>query len=347
MSQPLVSVVMPVFNSAAYLQEAIDSMSRQTLRDFELIAIDDGSTDKSLDILQRCIDLRLTIVRNDQNLGIPRSLNRGLSLATGVYVARMDADDISMPERFARQVAYLDAHPEIGLLGARVKYLGQWAGLSDDRLLSAEACAAYLLFATPVAHPTVMMRRSVLSKHNLSYDESFQSAQDYELWTRFSQVSGITNLSERLLKYRMHSANITTRVRNPTAERVRGTMLRQLGRLGLDPSPDECQMHEVIANSERLNDVESLERALRWLEVLRKANDKAGLMDAAGMDEALAFVWFRLLANCGNLGFSRNRVDRQCSFRRAWRPSFRRRTSSELSMVYHAMRRTPPLDVSA
>lgn len=336
MNHPKISVVMPVYNSAEYLSASLDSILKQTFSDFELIVVDDGSTDDSIKILQTCRDPRVRVLANSRNLGIPQTLNRGLDASCGVYVARMDADDISFPQRFERQVVHMDTHPEIGLLGTAVQHIGAWSGCRDERLVRPGPCAAYLLFATPVAHPTVMIRRSFLTSNHLRYHESFKSAQDYELWTRISEVSGVANLSDVLLSYRMHKKNVTSRYSDETTGRVKQVMTRQLLRMGITPTEDELARHWRIANSHRVHSQNELVLCLQWLERIQAANASRCIVSERDLDEALAFVWFRLLANCGNLGLRRNAVHLQCRFRHAWQPSLRRMFCSFLSMWFHS-----------
>lgn len=335
---PDVSVILPVYNSALYLRGAIDSLLRQTLRDFELLVIDDGSTDDSMRMLHACDDPRIRIIQNPGNMGIPATLNRGLVLARGRYIARMDADDECLPERLALQSAYLDAHSDVGLLGSRVGYLGAWRHTVDERLLDPGACAAYLLFGTPVAHPSVMMRKAVLERHGLSYDESFPSAQDYELWSRMADVCRVANLPRVLLRYRMHEANISTRAMTATHQRVQQLTVRQLSRLGLKPTEAELNMHRRATEARRPETSAELTSTGEWLGVIREANASVGLYDPSGLDRALAFVWSRLIMNCGNLGFAANKIATSVEFAGAWRPRRGRRVRFGLSMTYHQAR---------
>ena len=118
--QPKISVVMPAYNAENYIREAIDSILAQTFRDFEFLIIDDGSTDHTVEIIRSYSDSRIRLYQNERNMGVAATLNRGLDLARGEYIARMDADDISLPERFAKQAAYMDAHPDVAVCGSNI-----------------------------------------------------------------------------------------------------------------------------------------------------------------------------------------------------------------------------------
>ncbi len=198
---PVVSVVLPVYNGALYLRAALDSMWAQTFTDFELIVVDDGSTDTTPAILAECADPRLVVQRMETNTGLPAALNRGLAAARGTYIARMDADDVSLPERLARQVAYLQAHPALDVLGT-----GYTAITTDGQPLFTHQpppthgqIAWNLLFFNPVT--LIMARRDVLVAAG-GYSVDFPVAQDYELWTRLIDHAQFANLPDPLFLYR-------------------------------------------------------------------------------------------------------------------------------------------------
>lgn len=213
MTEPIVSVVMPVYNGSQYLREAIDSILNQTFKDFELIIVNDGSTDNSEDIILSYKDPRLCYIKNEKNSGICITLNKGLDYAHGKYIARMDCDDISLPERFKKQVDYLERHQNIGAIGTDIITFGE--GLDEryfDFVHDQYGCKAGLLFATCFAHPTVMLRTSIINEHKLRYDDAYRGLEDFELWYRLSKYSDIVNLPEALVKYRLHKSQVTQNV---------------------------------------------------------------------------------------------------------------------------------------
>ena len=210
MQTPRASVVMSVYNGEPYLRAAVDSILAQTYTDYEFIIIDDASTDATAAILDGFDDLRIVRSRNEENIGLTRSLNKGLVIARGEYIARMDADDISLPERLAKQVDFLDTHPEIGVLGTAVRVIDGSGNLSHIwRLPAKHALIKWrLCFSDSIAHPTVMMRREALEQVR-GYDTGFMSAQDYDLWRRLSRVTHLANLQEALLLLRRHETCVT------------------------------------------------------------------------------------------------------------------------------------------
>jgi hypothetical protein len=213
--QPVVTVLMSAFNGAAFLPEAVESILNQTFSNFEFLVIDDGSADGTARLLAAVRDPRMRVVRNEQHLGLTRSLKAGVELARGQYIARMDADDVALPERLEKQVALLMKRPEIGILGSAcyvIDQAGREVGLlhmpEDDLRIRWTS-----LLGNPFAHPTVMLRRDVLMNSGLNYDETFQATQDYDLWMRMLRYTCGGNLGEPLIRYRMHTDRVTSKFR--------------------------------------------------------------------------------------------------------------------------------------
>lgn len=203
-----VSVIMPVYNAEEYVSFAIDSILNQTFTDFEFIIINDGSTDRTRDIIKRYKDKRIKFVNNEKNLGIVETLNLGLDLAVGEYIARMDSDDISLPDRFEKQIEYLDNHPDVGVLGTSYIQFGN--NVTEQKLIK-KTHITYMdiVLGCPVAHPSVLVRKSILDKYNLRYRPEYKHAEDYDLWSRMIKYTHIHNLPDILLKYRCHGTNIS------------------------------------------------------------------------------------------------------------------------------------------
>lgn len=225
MTPPLISVVMPVYNGATTLREATRSIFAQTLGDFELIAVDDGSRDDSRAVLRELAqeDARMRVVELDRNGGLAAALNHGIALARGRYVARQDQDDVSRPERFARQVAWMEAHPDCGLLGTRAEiWIGDApTGRAHDHPLDDGELKFDLLINNPFVHASMMMRRSTLDRIGpYTTDPARQPPEDYEMWSRFARVARVANLPERLVVYRESPGSMSRVGPNPFLERL-------------------------------------------------------------------------------------------------------------------------------
>src|SRR6185369_10026020 len=210
---PLISVALPVYNGEKYLAEAIDSILAQTFTDFELLIIDDGSTDNSLAILkqykQRDDRIRL-IARENRNLAT--TLNDLIDLAQGEWVARMDQDDIALPHRFEKQLQWLE-QTGADICGSSIRFFGTSDKRTVTHCQTDEAVKMELLFRSPFAHPTVMMKTVLVKK--LRYDKAWEKAEDYDLWERAARAGWMmTNVPEVLLLYRLHPTQITTHTSN-------------------------------------------------------------------------------------------------------------------------------------
>ncbi|MBN1430151.1 MAG: glycosyltransferase [Anaerolineae bacterium] len=209
---PSISVIMPVYNGERFLSEAIESILNQSFTDFELIIVDDASTDRTPEILSHYqqSDSRLHAVRQQVNQGVTAALNRACALAQGCFIARMDADDVSMPDRFERQLTFMEQHPQVGVLGSWIQCIdqeGRPKQIVRYPVKSGQIKWA-LLFYSPFAHPTVIMRRDVL-KQVCFYNPKIVRSQDYDLWLRLSRLTRMANLPRVLCMYREWNQSIT------------------------------------------------------------------------------------------------------------------------------------------
>jgi glycosyltransferase involved in cell wall biosynthesis len=205
-----VNIILPVYNGGEYINDAVSSILNQTFSDFTLYIINDGSTDNTLDVLNLFTDKRVHILSNDGNKGLIYSLNRGLECSKGgEYIARMDADDISLPNRLEEQVKFLDANLHIGVVGTAVEYFSKnrshikimYRPCDHSKVLSA------LLFYNPIVHPTVMIRTKVLSDEK--YPQDYPKYEDYMFWINLTPKVLFANLNKVLLRYRQHEMSVT------------------------------------------------------------------------------------------------------------------------------------------
>jgi len=207
-----VSAIVPVWNSESYLAAAIQSMLNQTFTDFEIIVLDDGSTDRSLEILHEFADLdRRVKVTACEHQGYSPLLNLGLSLAKGKYIARMDSDDICLPERFKQQVAFLDNHPDYVAVGSQIMQIdpaNNPIGYVNFPLDHDAIDLSQIKGKGKINHPASMMRSDALQKIN-GYRPAFEPGEDFDLFLRLAEVGKLANLPDVLLQYRMHMKNVT------------------------------------------------------------------------------------------------------------------------------------------
>jgi len=204
--KPKVSVIMSVYNGEKYLREAIESILNQTFTDFEFIIVNDGSTDSSLEIIKSYDDERIKIIDNKKNIGLTKSLNKALKQACGEYIARQDADDVSLPNRFEEQIKYFEEHPEIAVLGTNVYKINKEGEVIGKGIVLANP-GNEILKTNQFRHGSVMFKKGVTDKLG-GYNELFKLSQDYELWLRIAKHYGVRNLTQMLYKLRFHDENI-------------------------------------------------------------------------------------------------------------------------------------------
>lgn len=291
---PKVTVLMPVFNGERYLRPAIDSILNQTFRDFEFLIINDGSTDSSEHIISSCGDPRIRLVRNEKNLGLIATLNKGFHLALGEYIVRMDCDDISLPSRLAVQVRAMDRNRGWGVCGSWIKILknsdAAWVQTypSDHDTIQCE-----LLFDSPLAHPSVIYRRSVLETHRIHYDERYKHAEDYELWCRLTQLTLLANIPQILMLYRMHGSQLGTRYLHDQRDMARRIRIHQIESLGITPTEKEVEIHQKICtlHKERTSR-DFIDEAEIWFLKLHQGNASLSVFPEPAFSRTIGFRWF-------------------------------------------------------
>jgi glycosyltransferase involved in cell wall biosynthesis len=229
---PRVTVLMAVFNGAEFVRAAIDSILAQSFADFEFLIVDDGSSDDTQAVLASYEDERLRIVRNPQNVGLTRSLNIGIARARGEYIARQDADDLSHVRRLERQIAHLDAHQGVVVLGTQARYF-RTAGTADESVLWWKITDSALLrlqsvFTSPFFHTSVMFRTADVRDGFGGYSEEYRTSQDFELWSRLMTSSQGANLAEYLVDQRTHAGSISSNYNRRSTHLIESVLQRNL-----------------------------------------------------------------------------------------------------------------------
>jgi hypothetical protein len=288
---PTVSVVMSVFNGQAFLPEAIESIIGQTLREFEFLVVDDGSTDRSAEILAGYASRegRMRVLRHE-NKGRAESLNIGIQAAISNYIARMDADDIALPHRLKEQIDFMERHPEVGLLGGAVELIGttgQLIGTMRPPLDDTEI-KSLMLLRNPIFHPSVVMRKEVVLASG-GYRKALLDADDYDLWLRMGERSRFANLDNTILKYRIHIGQVSVRnmwqqIQCAGAARA-AALFRKRG--APDPLSDVDEVTPQLLDTLGVTKAEIQEAFLgafgHWMQILGPTDPKTALQVVEGL----------------------------------------------------------------
>lgn len=268
----IITVLMPVYNAEKYIAEAIESILNQTYTDFEFLIINDGSTDNSLKIIESYKDKRIRLINNETNIRLIATLNKGIDLARGKYIARMDADDISLPQRLEKQYTYMESHPEVGLLGSYIRTLGLENNYDVHFKTTHDEIKFKLFFDTHFPHPAAMIRKSVLIEHDLRFEKAYIHAEDYDLWNRMSRYTRLAVIPEILVHKRVHPDQISVK-HTPIQLRVSSDIRRLLIKnMSVEASDEEIELYDNFLADKIPVTFKSLKTLLLFFDKLITAN---------------------------------------------------------------------------
>lgn len=295
MINPKVTVFIPVYNKSEYVKEAVESILNQTYKEFELLIIDDCSTDDTLDKIRSFTDDRIRIYVNQKNLGPGGSSNLAFELARGEYILRLDADDIAPPDRIESQVQYMDSNPHVGVSSGYIKCFGTdenlWTLPLDDKYIKSS-----FLFTVPICQGASIIRKSVLTESGIKYgDVSNYIGEDRVLWFRLRKVTTFGNINKIVLFYRRGEQNITHDSRFNRIE-IRKRIYRFFfNELGIDASDEELDIHTFCEKiyEEGLTK-ENVLRFRNWIVKLHQINTKRNLFSSDIFDSHLENCWNQL-----------------------------------------------------
>lgn len=292
---PLVSIIMPAFNAEKYLKESVDSILNQTYKNWELLIINDGSSDNTEKLISEYVaqDSRIFGLENEGNKGLVFTRNKGLQAAKGKYVANLDSDDIAYPNRLNLQINYLEENPNVVLLGSSCELIdekGNHLGF-EKREIGQNQIKSVLVFSNYFINSTVVIRREKLE--NLSYADNYAPAEDYQLVTQLKDSGELVNLEEVLVKYRLHGNNISTINKKEQDDAIRRIHKNLILELGVQFNEPELRLHsQLVVEKGRVKEAE-LEAIESWLLKLKNANYKANKYNVEAFDHFCAFFYRR------------------------------------------------------
>lgn len=295
---PKVTVLIPVYNRARFIGDAIDSVLAQTFTDFELLLVDDGSSDGSQAIIRGYDDSRIRLIQNPQNLGIAATRNRGIEAANGEYLAFLDSDDRALPERLAHQVAYLDAHPEVAGVGSWIRWIddnGASRGKTKRKASDPDQIAAERLFRSCLENSTATARTEILRAY--PHREDYRLGSDYDLWARIAAQHPLAALPEVLVERRQHDSQASDE-RSPAYKRWRLAIFAdQLSALGLSFDEQDLDNHYVLRRMHKENfqpDRAYLDWTEAWFKQLLAANARHDLYPEPAFSATLGVFWCKV-----------------------------------------------------
>ncbi len=289
---------MPVYNGEKYLREAIESILNQSYSDFELLIINDGSSDATEEIILSYKDSRVRYVKNETNLKLIATLNKGIDMASGKYIVRMDADDVSLPQRLEKQFAFMEANPEVVIAGSWYENIGSHTGVIEYPTRHEEIKAG-LLYSCPICHPSIIWRIENAREH---FDINFLHAEDYELWSRLILNGTFANIGEVLIKYRIHEESVSRANKETQLQNSIRIRIKQFENVGVKLSAYDSELYTAFccANWNTFNANETIDELKTILESLLNANAKSHYFSDSFYSAYLLDKWFHLNYNCGN-----------------------------------------------
>lgn len=307
---------MPTHNAAQFLVESIESILKQSFTNFEYLIIDNASTDGSNEIIASYAQKHacIRVLTNKHKKTLPEVRNQGLRLAKGKYIAKMDADDVSLPHRFEKQVALFEQHPKVVLCGTGIQYFRNKEVLATHCLTNNnDELQCKLLFENCFVNSSVMMKNKVLQKYHLQYDSAFDFSEDYHLWTQFANKGQLAIIPEVLCKIRLHNNQESIKhasTQQINAKKVQSTLLQYLE---LSPVLTESNLHYNCCNQETQQNISSLSQLSDWLFKLHTQNHLKQVYPEPAFTSLLKQIWLKHTAGNTHFGQAFFKLIRQNS----------------------------------
>ncbi|MDH6353915.1 glycosyltransferase involved in cell wall biosynthesis [Dysgonomonas sp. PH5-45] len=302
MQSPLVSVLIPCYNVELYVEKSINSILNQTYTNLELVVIDDCSTDGTNAILQSLArkDSRIKLYKNEPNLKLIKTLNKGIGLCSGKYIARMDADDISLPERIAKEVTFLEENPDYDIVSSMF-YTFRKDRRKHNLYINPckyEELQAFLLFKSGICHPAVMIRKTLFTEQGLKFEEEYLHVEDYGLWSKALYVTKLANIPEPLLLYRVHESQISTLNAWTQLENKKKVFKIHCAHLGLPDTDDYLDIYASVAEANpKYSSFTFLSECESFMLNLQEKNIETPYCSQDYLQDMLSLHWLRLCAN--------------------------------------------------
>jgi glycosyltransferase involved in cell wall biosynthesis len=301
MNTAVITVLMPVYNAERYLREAIDSILSQTYSNFEFMIINDGSTDSSENIILSYNDPRIRYIKNEQNIRLIATLNKGIELCRTKYIVRMDADDISVADRVQIQFDFMEANEDVAICGSWFRFVGseqiiRYKRTHDEIMLK-------MLYQCHICHPAIIIRKKFIDELEIKFDSDMPHAEDYDLFTRVGERHKLANVQQVLLQYRVHESSVSFKNKQTQDDNSLRIKKRLFNKIGIDASENEIELFRKISQYEYAKTEDLIHETREILEKLLYANEKSAFFKKDFFRKALAQFWFNTCYNLAGIGF--------------------------------------------
>jgi len=301
---PKVTVLMPVYNGEKYLKESIDSILNQSYSNFEFLIINDGSTDKTDEIINLYTDERIKYINDNANWGLVKRLNFGIKKAKGEYIVRMDDDDISLPDRIATQVAFMDLNPQVGICGTWSRTFGDNIKSWDTKYpIRHSEIKAHFLLSTAISHPTAIFRKAFFTEFKLEFSEEAKHYEDYQLFNNALDHFQFANIPQILFEYRINPTQISSMYSKEQS--IGATTVRKqiLKKINISPSEEEIKIHMSIATENYEKNKEYISNISKWLSKIYIANKQIHYYENSALRSIFYKHWLNICILNQELGF--------------------------------------------
>lgn len=295
MSKLSLSIIIPAFNAERYISQSIQSVLNQTYNNFELIIINDGSTDNTRVIIESFDDERIKYFENEKNQGIVYSRNKGLRIAKGDYIGMLDADDIAYPEKFETQINFLEKNGDFGMIGSWARFIdengkhmpGGWKLKAKPEMIP-----SLMLFKNYFLQSAVLYRKECITK--FTFKEGFDILEDYLIWLEIIKKFKVWNLQEYLLDYRIHSGGITKTHQEEKVEKEKKVFRIQLLEMGIDTTEQEIELHLLIRDDSKITKIKTLKLIEKWLIKINDHNLKTEIYNHKMLTRVIFNRWLKV-----------------------------------------------------
>ncbi len=302
---PLITVMMPVRNGAKYIRKAIESILYQTFSEFELIILDDGSIDQTLEIVRSYTDKRIRLIQNDQSLNLSEARHKIVLLSKGTYIAYLDSDDIAAPSRLLEQLHFLRQNNDIYMVGSWVEIIDERGNSKNSiwkHTTSPDIIPSILLFRNCFTQSSVLLKKECLL--TTSYRSTYWPAPDFDLWTRLSHKYKMANIPKVLTYYRVHQENSSLQKQKEIKECTQLIFSNSLKRFGFTPTLEEINIHDSLERHSKEFSEEKINKIQIWLLKLLSINQKTHLYSDEIFKRIVTDYWFRVSCVSANKGLT-------------------------------------------